>query len=180
MKKNNQLLICTLIALGFILICENGCKKEENNQTSTLATIVTDSVTNITDTSATCGGNITNDGGSTISARGVCWSTNKNPTINDDSLTLDGTGKGIFTSKITGLSAGTTYYVRAYAFNSVGVTMEVQYRLKQLMLMVKLAMLMVILIKLWLLELNLDGRKPTCYRTSKKKKKKKTNCCCWL
>ena len=123
MKKNNRILICTLIALGFILICTNSCKKEEskNNQTSTLATIVTDSVTNITDTSATCGGNITNDGGSTISARGVCWSTNKNPTINDDSLTIDGTGKGIFTSNITGLTGNLTYYVRAYAYNSIGI-----------------------------------------------------------
>ena len=89
--------------------------------TPTLPTITTDSVTNIADTTATCGGNVTNDGGATVTARGVCWSTSQNPTIND-SHTTNGSGTGSFNSSITGLTPLTTYYVRAYATNSVGTT----------------------------------------------------------
>jgi len=83
------------------------------------ATISTTVFTNITATSAIAGGNITADGGAAITARGVCWSTTQNPTITN-SKTSNGTGKGSFTSNLTGLSAGTTYYARAYATNSVG------------------------------------------------------------
>ena len=87
--------------------------------TETIPTVITNSVSNITATNATCGGNVTSDGGATVTARGVCWSTSQNPTVND-SHTSNGSGTGIFTSSITGLTAGTTYYVRAYAMNSVG------------------------------------------------------------
>lgn len=65
---------------------------------------------------ANSGGNITADGGSGISSRGVCWSTSPNPTILD-SKTVDGTGTGVFYSEMTGLTPNTTYYVRAYATN---------------------------------------------------------------
>lgn len=86
----------------------------------TVPTVTTSQVTNITQTSATCGGNVTSHGGSSVTARGVCWSTtNSNPTISN-SHTTDGSGTGSFTSSIIGLSPGTTYYVRAYATNSAG------------------------------------------------------------
>jgi uncharacterized protein (TIGR02145 family) len=75
--------------------------------------------TSITQNSALCGGNITSDGGATVTARGVCWSTNQNPTI-ADFKTNDGTGIGSFTSYITGLTPNTNYYLRAYATNSAG------------------------------------------------------------
>ncbi len=81
--------------------------------------ITTDPVTNIQQTTATGGGNVTSSGGATVTARGVCWSTSSNPTINN-SHTTDGTGTGNFTSSITGLTAGTLYHVRAYATNSAG------------------------------------------------------------
>lgn len=84
-----------------------------------LPTVTTISASSITENSAESGGNITDDGGATIIARGVCWSTSQNPMISD-SHTTDGTGTGSFTSNITGLSPETTYYVRAYATNSVG------------------------------------------------------------
>lgn len=84
-----------------------------------LPTVTTNNVTNITQTTATCGGNVTNAGGGTVTARGVCWSTSQNPTINN-SHTNNGTGTGSFTSSITGLSPNTVYYVRAYATNSAG------------------------------------------------------------
>ena len=86
-----------------------------------VATITTTKVTDITQTTAVSGGDITNDGGAEISARGVCWSKKENPTVSD-SKTSDGKGKGSFTSAITKLEANTTYYVRAYATNSVGTS----------------------------------------------------------
>jgi hypothetical protein len=84
-----------------------------------LPTITTSSVSNITVNTAISGGNITSNGGSTITARGVCWSLNHSPTILN-SHTSNGTGSGGFTSNITGLNANKTYYVRAYATNNVG------------------------------------------------------------
>ena len=87
--------------------------------TLTLPTISTNEVTNVSFTTATCGGNITSDGGAEVTACGVCWSTSSNPTL-DDSHTFNGTGTGSYLSYITGLTAETTYYVRAYATNSVG------------------------------------------------------------
>ncbi len=84
-----------------------------------LPILTTTSATAITNTTATSGGSITFDGGATVTARGVCWSTSQNPTI-ANSKTVDGTGTGSFISSITGLTAGTTYYVRAYSTNSVG------------------------------------------------------------
>jgi len=88
-------------------------------QSADLPTITTSNITNITSSSATGGGNVTNSGSGSVTARGVCWSTSQNPTINN-SKTVDGSGTGSFTSNITGCSPNTTYYVRAYATNSVG------------------------------------------------------------
>ena len=85
----------------------------------------TTGATAITSTNATSGGNITSDGGAAVTARGVCWSTAQNPTISDNK-TSDGTGTGSFSSSLTGLSAGTIYYVRAYASNSVGTNYGTQ------------------------------------------------------
>ena len=84
-----------------------------------LATVTTAEVTNAAGESAVCGGNITNDGNSPISARGVVWAETENPTV-EGSKTTDGTGKGEFTSTMTGLTVGKTYYVRAYATNDAG------------------------------------------------------------
>ena len=81
--------------------------------------IVTAAVSEITQTTAQCGGTITSDGGATVTARGVCWSTDPAPTL-ANSNTSDGIGTGSFTSSIIGLTASTLYYVRAYATNSVG------------------------------------------------------------
>ncbi|MCX6580185.1 MAG: hypothetical protein NT166_08375 [Candidatus Aminicenantes bacterium] len=84
-------------------------------------TVTTNAVSAITSTSALCGGNVTSDGGLTVTARGVCWSTAIDPTINN-SKTTNGSGMGSFTSSITGLNPGTTYYARAYATNSKGTS----------------------------------------------------------
>jgi hypothetical protein len=81
--------------------------------------VSTAAVSAITNTTATCGGNVTSDGGGTVTARGVCWRMNVVPNIGD-SLTSNGTGTGTFTSALTGLIANRTYYVRAYATNESG------------------------------------------------------------
>ena len=94
-------------------------RDEENSSTILLPTVTTSAASNITETTAICGGNVTSDGGVAVTARGVCWSTSQNPTISD-SHTTNGSGTGSFTSNLTGLTAGTTYYMRAYATNSAG------------------------------------------------------------
>jgi|GEM_PF-2381307 len=81
--------------------------------------VLTTSVSDITPTTATCGGNITSQGSFSVTARGVCWRTSQNPTIYD-AHTTDGSGAGSYTSNITGLSSNTPYYVRAYATNGAG------------------------------------------------------------
>lgn len=88
-------------------------------QAVTLPTVTTNNVTNITQTTAVSGGNVTSAGYGTVSAKGVCWSTSQNPTINN-SHTTDGTGTGTYISSLTSLSPNTTYYVRAYATNEAG------------------------------------------------------------
>ncbi len=85
----------------------------------TTPTVTTTAASNVTASTATSGGNVTSEGGASVTAKGVCWSTSANPTTSD-SKTTDGSGTGSFTSSITGLSAGTTYHVRAYATNSAG------------------------------------------------------------
>ena len=87
--------------------------------TISIPTISTSAISAITYSSASSGGNISSDGGSTITAKGICWSTTQNP-ITVNSKTNDGTGTGTFTSLITGLIPNTTYYVKAYATNSSG------------------------------------------------------------
>jgi len=113
MKNTVRISGVILLILSILLI--HSCKKD----TATLPILTTNDISTITQTTATSGGNISNDGGETIISRGVCWSTNNTPTLADNK-TLDGAGAGSFVSAIAGLTAGTTYYVRAYATNSAG------------------------------------------------------------
>ncbi len=98
--------------------------EEETFVTLTIPAVVsTTNVTKITDKSALSGGNITSNGGDEISARGMVWSTTQNPTIeNYEGITSDGTGVGSWVSEIANLNPSTTYYIRAYATNSVGTS----------------------------------------------------------
>jgi len=84
-------------------------------------------VSTITATQANTGGNVVNDGGGSIIARGVVWSTNPNPTVDLSTKTIDGNGGGPFSSLITGLEKSTKYFVRAYATNSKGTSYGAEY-----------------------------------------------------
>ena len=86
-----------------------------------LASLTTTNPSSVTINSFNSGGNITSDGGGDIISRGICWSTNINPTINN-SKTVNGSGLGSFTSVVSGLSPSLVYYVRAYATNEAGTS----------------------------------------------------------
>ena len=110
MKKLVQILLFMLLLIS----CEDNNKIY--NQISTVST------TNIIyqgSTFAISGGTVSNDGGAYVTERGVCWSTNQEPKITDNKYP-DGKGMGSFTCNFSGLSPNTTYYVRAYAINSIG------------------------------------------------------------
>jgi hypothetical protein len=111
MKK--QFFFLTMAAI--VAVTFSSCKKDSTNPPS----IVTSAVSSVSTTTATTGGDIASEGTSAVTARGVCWGANANPTI-ADSKTTDGTGIGSFTSTITGLTPGTLYHVRAYATNGDG------------------------------------------------------------
>jgi uncharacterized protein (TIGR02145 family) len=118
MKNISSAILAGLLSMFFI-----SCDKSSIVQTGTLATVPTvtiSAVTNITVTTAVSGGVITSDGGATVTSSGVCWSTNHAPTTTDSKAT-NGTATSSFTSAITGLSANTNYYVRAYAINNKGI-----------------------------------------------------------
>jgi len=84
-------------------------------------TVSTIAIDNITVNSAQSGGNVTDDGGLTVTTCGVVWNATGNPTLEDnEGKTSDGSGTGNFTSELTGLQDGTTYYVRAWATNEHG------------------------------------------------------------
>ena len=87
--------------------------------TPTIPTVITQEAYNITQTEAITGGNVLANGGETVTARGVCYSTSPNPSLSDN-YTTDGTGIGYFVSTLSGLSHSTQYYIRAYATNSIG------------------------------------------------------------
>ena len=98
----------------------NDDDNEDNNNDNGNPTVTTSNVTNITATSARCGGNVV-DSEYYVTEKGVCWSVSQNPTINDNH-TNDGAYEGYFLSQMENLSPNTTYYVRAYAINAVGIS----------------------------------------------------------
>lgn len=122
MKKS--FLIYPVVVPFLVLFITTNCNKDEPAKfadlSTTLAVISTVPVTNFTTISAASGGNIISDGGGEILSNGVCWSTTVNPAI-ADSKTVDAVGITQFGSRLSGLTAGTTYHVRAYATNSAGI-----------------------------------------------------------
>ncbi len=101
-----------------IVIILAGCKKEKIIETPTV--ITTDPI-NVTDSSAICGGEVEDDGGAKVFAKGICWNSDTIPTTSDF-LTNEGDGIGSFVSQLSGLIPGTKYLVRAYATNVEGTS----------------------------------------------------------
>jgi hypothetical protein len=85
-------------------------------------TVTTTAVTGITSIAASSGGNVTVEGSASVTARGVVWSTSASPTVPSANSTSNGSGAGVFTSSITGLTMGTLYHVRAYATSTAGTS----------------------------------------------------------
>lgn len=106
--------IYTLTIIVIFSTLNSGCKKD-----ASLPNISTTSISGLTDSTVSSGGFISEDGGATITARGVCWDTAANPNFNKFK-TSNGTGIGTFVSSVTGLISNTTYYIRAFATNSAG------------------------------------------------------------
>jgi len=113
MFKNSLISLLTTVLLSLILLVS--CLKNSVD----VPIVTTVNITIITQTTASGGGTISSDGGSEITSKGICWSTNHNPS-EADSKTADGTGTSSFKSSLTGLTSNTTYYVRAYATNCDG------------------------------------------------------------
>lgn len=115
------LILSPVFILAWALMIPAGCsKKEESPEVlPSKPVLTTASVTQITQTTAASGGDITSDGGATVTARGICWSRSDPPTLND-TLTTNGSGAGAFVSQLTSLQPGKVYFVRAYATNSAG------------------------------------------------------------
>ncbi len=110
MKNRNKIPVLSVLLMIFIGFA---CKKES------VPEVITYEIRNVGTTFARSGGQVTDEGSASVTARGVCWSTGTNPTVSD-SKSNDGTGPGTFVSEISGLLPATVYYVRAYAINSIG------------------------------------------------------------
>jgi hypothetical protein len=121
MKTKSILPILPLFIVGVFIALSYGCKKDKDEivPIGKVPLLTTSVVSDVTGTKAVCGGDIADDGGLTVTARGVCWSTSPSVTISN-SKTVDGAGAGVFSSAIRGLKPFTTYFVRAYATNSAG------------------------------------------------------------
>ena len=100
--------------ISFITLPDNG------GDPTAIPVVETSPVREITQTSAIGGGVVTATGGSLILERGVCWNTQSNPIVSGNHV-MAGTGVGSFSCDITDLEPNTTYYVRAYAINSLGI-----------------------------------------------------------
>jgi uncharacterized protein (TIGR02145 family) len=109
-------LCCLVIAITM------GCKKDEKAPPPpVIPTVTTAVLTNVTTSGATAGGTIVSDGGATVTQSGIVWSkANATPTL-ADSVIAGTTSTGPFTTNITGLDFNTSYYIRAFATNSVGI-----------------------------------------------------------
>ncbi len=87
---------------------------------TTVASVITEEVTNLDISSATIGGNVADEGATSVTERGIVWNLSSSPTTSDTKIVDAGTGVGTFTTSLDGLAAATTYFAKAYAINSYG------------------------------------------------------------
>lgn len=132
MKKTYFKLSVFLITINIILSCssENNSNNDIPPNTSLAEIYSFEDTNSITINSITISAKIYNDGGAAIIKKGIVWDINPNPTINLTSKTDEGKGSTDFTSNLTNLLSGTTYYYRAYATNSVGTSYSTELSFK--------------------------------------------------
>lgn len=111
-----------IVFIIFSAVTFTSCQKKTE-----LPVVTTVAVSSITTSGAIAGGNVTNDGGADVTARGVCWTIGENPEVKNNKTT-DGSGTGVFVSNIINLDSRKRYYVRAYATNSAGTAYGNQVR----------------------------------------------------
>ena len=111
--KRIYLIMAMIVAAMMMSSCVSEVEK---------ATVETREVTDVTSSSVRVICNVSDDGGAEVSSRGVCWDTSENPTIETAQSQEAGQGIGNYECEINGLNSNTTYYVRAYATNSAGVS----------------------------------------------------------
>ena len=107
--------ICLLIS--FLCVMLVACTPDPEKPT-----VSTKDVSSVTSNSANVIGDVTNDGGAEVTVRGICWSTSEIPVIENDAIINSGNGIGSYEVVIENLAPFTTYFVRAYAINSVGTS----------------------------------------------------------
>ena len=119
MKQNLLFLRYPITLLCFFIVSFSSCNKDEEEKK--VPDVITNAVVNAGATFAEVNCRIISDGNATITSSGVCWNTSSLPTI-ANGHTTDGSVTGTYVSTITGLTANTTYYIRSYAVNSVGIS----------------------------------------------------------
>jgi uncharacterized protein (TIGR02145 family) len=122
MKANLRVLLYPLFFMVALTMLTVSCSEEETVIPPTAPGVLTSPVSEINETTATSGGLITSNGGAAITQKGICWSSTSQAPTTADTKTTDTISSGEYKSYLTGLTANTTYYVRAYAINSVGTS----------------------------------------------------------
>jgi uncharacterized protein (TIGR02145 family) len=112
--KKRRFITAIAVLFCFVSFCLYSCRKKAD-----LPVVKTTGIVSLTATSAVGGGEVVDDGGSEVTARGVCWTVDEEPEVKDQ-ITTDGTGEGTFISNIGSLDPSKRYFVRAYATNSDG------------------------------------------------------------
>lgn len=113
----------SLVVAGVLAACGDSTGPDVNGPAApqtAIPSVSTATVSGVGLDAAEAGGSVTNNGGLSVTAKGVVWGTSQGPTITLPTKTSDGSGDAAFVSSLTGLDEGTTYYVRAYATNSMG------------------------------------------------------------
>ena len=116
-----------VLILSYMVACSDNDPVDEPiiEPTTELPTVTTAIISDITQTTAIAGGNVTDDGGDPVTNRGVYWGTSEDPETTGTKLQI-GSGEGAFTANLTALEPGTTFYVKAYATNTEGTAFGTQ------------------------------------------------------
>lgn len=140
MKTAYYLLAASTLLLTFSCISSTGPDDPETVP-PTVPVVTTADFTDLTTSSVKVGGEVKEDGGAEVTARGIVYGDQANPTVEASSITDEGKGTGVFESELSELKSSTTYYYRAYATNEAGTrkkpSRQIWPRLSQSLSMIK-------------------------------------------